>query len=56
MQRLFPLLYFIIGLLVAAQHGYLVITSLSGALSFVLAVLLWPLVLIGVNLHVALGI
>ncbi len=45
-------LYLIIGTVVAITNGY-AIHSLGELLSFVLAILLWPLVLLGVNLHVA---
>ncbi len=49
---LFGLLYIIIGVIVALTNGY-AIHSIGELLSFLLAVLLWPLVLLGVNLHVA---
>jgi hypothetical protein len=45
--------YIVVGLVVANSHHYF--AHLSGArpaLSAVLAVLLWPLVLVGVNLHI----
>jgi hypothetical protein len=46
------LIYIIIGAVVAYTHGY-VLTSIGELLSFILAMLLWPLVLLGVNLHIA---
>jgi hypothetical protein len=49
---LFALLYLIIGAVVASRHGY-VITSLVEALFFMVAMILWPLVLLGVNLRIA---
>jgi len=49
---LFGLVYLIIGAVVAYTHGYL-LTSVGELLSFILAVFLWPLVLLGVNLHLA---
>jgi hypothetical protein len=49
---LFGVVYFIIGLVVAFTHGY-ALTSVGELLSFILAVLLWPLVLFGFNLHIA---
>lgn len=49
---LFGILYLLIGVVVAVTNGYPVHT-LGELLSFVLAVLLWPLVLLNVNLHVA---
>jgi hypothetical protein len=48
-------LYVIIGIIIAYTHGYLAaIGTLSGILSAVLAVFLWPLVLIGIHLNIAL--
>lgn len=52
-RRIFPLVYLLIGLLVAYQHSYLTnLTTLGRILSAVLAVVLWPLVLLGVHLNV----
>lgn len=48
-------IYLLIGVVVAANRGYLVFTSLSDIISAILAILLWPLLLFGVSLHVALG-
>ncbi len=48
---LFGLLYMIIGVVVALTNGY-AIHAIGQLLSFLLAILLWPLVLLGVNLHV----
>ncbi len=57
MQRrtsLFGVIYIIIGFLVAYSHGYFAnLATLSGILSAVLAILLWPLVLLGVSLVIA---
>jgi len=44
------LVYLIIGLVVALSTGY-GITSLGQLLNFLLALFLWPLVLLGVDLH-----
>jgi len=45
-------IWIVIGLVVAANHGFLGRTdTLSGVLSAVLAVLAWPLVVL--NIHVA---
>jgi uncharacterized membrane protein len=44
--------YLIIGVVVALRTGYGV-ANFGEVLSFVLAMLLWPLVLLGVNLHIA---
>jgi hypothetical protein len=48
-------IYVLIGIYMAATRGYLVFTSLSDILSALLAVVAWPLLLFGVNLHIALG-
>lgn len=46
------LVWLVIGLIVAASHAYFAnLASVMPILSAVLAVLLWPLVLLGVNLH-----
>lgn len=46
------LVYIVLGVLVANAHGYLAtIGSLSGLLSAIVAVLLWPLLLFGADLH-----
>lgn len=46
------LIYLIIGLVVAWQKGYLTVSVLKVVLSALLAVFLWFLVLLGVDLHV----
>lgn len=61
MQRSGPsligVLYLIIGIVVAANHGYLSsLNSLSNILSALLAILLWPALLVGANLHLTLGV
>lgn len=48
------LIWIIIGVVVAISHGY-PINNLSSLVSFVLALLLWPLVLLGIDLHVMIG-
>jgi hypothetical protein len=46
------LVYLVIGLIVASGHAYFAhLTTVLPILSAVLAMLLWPLVLLGVNLH-----
>lgn len=46
------LVYLVIGLIVASGHAYFAhLTAVLPILSAILAVLLWPLVLLGVNLH-----
>jgi len=45
--------YLVIGLVVAANHNYLDhLGSVKPIVSAVAAVLLWPLILFGVNLHI----
>lgn len=46
------LVYIIIGVVVALSNGY-AITDLSQLVSFLLAMFLWPLVLLGVDLHIS---
>jgi hypothetical protein len=46
------IVYFVVGVIVASSHSFFVhLTTLRPIASAVLAVVLWPLVLIGVNLH-----
>jgi predicted lysophospholipase L1 biosynthesis ABC-type transport system permease subunit len=45
------IIYIIIGLVIAWEHHYITLHLLKLILSAVLAVLLWWLVLLGVNLH-----
>jgi hypothetical protein len=46
-------LYLIIGGIVAATHNYWSnLHSLKAVISAVLATVLWPLLLIGINLHI----
>jgi hypothetical protein len=49
---LFTLVYLAVGLVVALTNGYNSVAGLSQILSLIIAVVLWPLVLFGVNLHV----
>jgi hypothetical protein len=50
---LIAVVYLVIGGIVAATHHYWSnINSLKAFVSGVLATILWPLVLIGINLHV----
>lgn len=49
---LVTLIYVLIGLVVAWQRGYITESLLKGLLSAVLAVALWFLVLLGVDLRV----
>lgn len=45
-------IWVIIGLVVAWEHVYLTVRFLESVASALLAVFLWPLVLLGVNLRV----
>ena len=50
---LLTIAYVVIGAIVAGTHNYFVhIGTLESIVSAVLAVLLWPLLLLGVDLHV----
>ncbi len=50
------IIYIIIGVVVAANRGYLTdLGTISGILSALLAIVLWPLLLFGVNLHLSIG-
>jgi hypothetical protein len=51
-QSIVGLVYLVIGLIVASGHAYFAhLNAVLPILSAILAVLLWPLVLLGVNLH-----
>jgi hypothetical protein len=54
MRSLGGILYIVIGVIVAlaAVYPLVVVLLLDGLVSFLLAVLLWPLTLFGANLHV----
>ena len=45
------LIYLAIGVVVALTHGYNSVAGLSEVLSLIIAVILWPAVLFGVDLH-----
>lgn len=46
-------IWLIIGVIVAASHHYLAnVHTLRPIVSAVLAIVLWPLVLLGINLHI----
>lgn len=49
------LIWLIVGLVVALSHGY-PINNLSTLISFLLAIFLWPLVLLGIDLHINVGV
>ena len=46
------LIYVIIGIVVAWEKHYITVGLLKGVLSALLAILLWWLALLGVNLHI----
>ncbi len=46
---LVTLLWLVIGVVVAAQRGYITVTLVKLIVSAILAVLLWPLVLLGIS-------
>jgi hypothetical protein len=47
------LVYLVIGVVVASTHHYFAhIQTAKAVLSVALALLLWPLILLGVNLHI----
>jgi hypothetical protein len=46
------LIYILIGIFVAWDHDYITISLLKRVLSALLAIFLWFLVLLGVNLHI----
>jgi hypothetical protein len=52
-SSLVSIAWLVIGLIVASGHAYFAhLTAVMPILSAILAVLLWPLVLLGVNLHI----
>jgi hypothetical protein len=47
------IVWLIIGILVASSHHYLThVSTLKPIISALLAIFLWPLLLLGINLHV----
>jgi hypothetical protein len=51
--RLLPTIYLVVGAVVAATHHYFAsVDTARKGVSAVLAVVLWPLLLVGVDLHV----
>jgi hypothetical protein len=56
MPRLATIVYVVLGVIVASQHSYYGnLGSLSQVLSAVVATALWPLILLGANLHLSLA-
>lgn len=56
MPRLVCIVYVVLGVIVASQHSYYAsLSSLSQVVSAVVATALWPLILLGANLHLSLA-
>jgi hypothetical protein len=51
MRSIVGLVYVVAGFFVASSHGYLMFDTLGHAVSACVAVILWPLIFLGVNLH-----
>lgn len=50
--RIIPIVYVVAGVVIAAQNDYFTsMNTLPGVVNAVLAILLWPLVLFGVDMH-----
>ena len=50
---LLGIVYLVVGIVVAANHNYLQnLDRIKEIISAVLAILLWPLVLLGIDLHI----
>jgi hypothetical protein len=43
--------WILVGLVVAVQRSYITVALLKMIISAVLAIVLWPLVLLGINMH-----
>jgi hypothetical protein len=53
LRNILIIVYVAVGLFVANSHHYFShLNSLTSVLSALLAVVLWPLILLGVNLHI----
>ncbi len=51
---LLGIIYIVIGFVVASKYGYLVdLNTISNILSALVAILLWPVLLLGANLHLS---
>jgi hypothetical protein len=47
------LIYLVVGVIVAYQHGYITVSLLKSFASALIAILLWFLILLGANLHLS---
>jgi hypothetical protein len=52
LRRLIFLAYVLIGIVIAWDRGYITVALLKALASALLAILLWWLALLGVNLHI----
>jgi len=53
LRNVLIVVYLVIGVVIASSHHYFThLNSLTSVLSALLAVVLWPLILFGVNLHI----
>jgi hypothetical protein len=53
LRNLLVIVYLLVGLVVASNNGYLAnLGDINSLVSAALAVLLWPLVLLGIDLHI----
>ena len=52
LRHLIFVIYFIVGVVIAWTHAYIGLALLKVAASALMAIFLWWLVLLGVNLHV----
>ena len=56
MSRIIGIVYLVIGVIVASAQGYLGnINGLGDAVNLLLAIVLWPLLLIGVDFNIKIG-
>lgn len=52
-RSIISFVYLVVGVIVANSHRYFVhVTNFKAVVSAALAVVLWPLILFGVNLHI----
>jgi hypothetical protein len=49
------LIWVVIGIFVAIHYNYNSVSDFAHILSFLLAIMFWPLLFLGVSLHVSLG-
>ena len=55
-RSLASIAYVVFGVLVASQHDYYAhLTTVSQVVTAIVATVLWPLILLGANLHLNLG-